>query len=204
MKYFIFPEGIYDENPDAVGWTDRACVFARANIPGCKASVFDYSVSAMEALAHDRKLAARLYSEYVRPAIDAGYDVVIGAHSNGNRITMWMLRDFADELANAGIEWHIIAGWMSADCDENGLNAAAKSKALSRVVCYVSPEDEALGPGSIIAGEIKPGQIGKVGPENIREVSAIMPAPVMELCGHSVWVTTNLQKTLGNLIGSAA
>lgn len=197
-KLYLIVPGIDESQNDFQQWTNAARNWIVANCPDADAVTFNYNVSSFEALlGGDRDLASKLNLEVVE-AQNSDKNVVLIAHSNGNRVIVRMLEMFESLRM---LEWHAIAAWCSSDCRKNGMNAGALSGALSRVQIYVSPEDEILGLGAIEAGEPE-GCLGKVGAKLIGDaLDEIMAVPVVREYAHCGWINDHLEETLRIVCG---
>src|SRR4051812_7015736 len=93
--YYFFINGIYTSQNDVSAWPNQAVAWMHENRPGVPCETFMYNVGALAGLLNDTGLGDILAKDVLEVAQD-GFDPVIVAHSNGNRIVAKMLTNHAD------------------------------------------------------------------------------------------------------------
>lgn len=119
-------------------------------------------------------------AEILRKAMALKYTrIKVACHSHGNPVLCTALERNADLAVD---DIHLIAAAMSEDCDVNFLNSLAGNNAVKRVIAYTSANDDVLaGPGGVPGY----GKFGLLGPQNVKQVGAILAPIEAYYGGHS-------------------
>jgi predicted alpha/beta hydrolase family esterase len=201
-RHFILINGILN-NPENVGsWTDLAEDWLEKNCPKDGATRFEYKsgVITRRLFQNDRvdnleKIVERHYT---------GERIVLVGHSNGCDI----IQRFLNRSNLRVHEVHLIAGACEASFDKNRLNKALHNGYVNRIICYVSPVDEALKKAkwsTRLLGwlGLGYGYLGLIGPQDVDFSLKEKVDIVSRKLSHSGWFNKdNFELTMRRIVGA--
>lgn len=185
-RAYIFINGILS-NPESVeSWTDLAEAWVDKNYPKDHATKYEYDAKALtRRIGQEKRVDAveTICERYL------GDKIILVGHSNGCDI---ITRLVARKVVRFH-ELHLIAAASEASFDKSGLNKALHNGYVSnKIVCYISPVDEALKKARLstrVLGwmGLGFGYLGLVGPQDVDYSLKDRVEVVQRRFGHSTW-----------------
>lgn len=167
---FLYVNGIRVKPGDTRNWNSRAVTWTHTEKSLTCDSVAEEIEYYSGIIPWDRRnIRAKRLSGKWRQYAQNGRRVVIGAHSNGNRVALHALR-ITDPRWKIH-ELHMICAACDADFNTNGLNAALATGRINRIYVYIAGRDKALPWAHSVVGKIFWGRtaLGLQGPINLCE-----------------------------------
>jgi hypothetical protein len=174
----VFVCGIFTEPGDQDNWTARALAWTNIN-RDVRADSYEYLTDALFRNAGEgvraKRMARKLGFYY-----DAGFDVSLVAHSNGNDVCLDALKILGYPPIR---QFHMIAPAVHEDCDASGLNRVMADS----VHIYIGGKDLAMRAADTVLGHAFGfDDLGRRGPQNVKTTVPICIVR-QEEWGHSTW-----------------
>jgi hypothetical protein len=187
--------GILNIPGEVKGWDIQAQEYIRA-ATGEDAAGYNYGGGWIGEMVWINGQAKRIAQDLYEANGEYDRIVYIG-HSNGGRLFTRMLKvsPYVRKVTA-----HLFASAEVCDCEENGLNDAARRGQLDHLYIYISSGDH------VLASPVAYGQMGLRGPTNMcPELAAIVTIcePARLPCDHGDWIGRDFEASMDRVIGGS-